>query len=235
MQNRQSRALESLHNARAFLDANAEALPTVASSGMRQKLERTIDELTTHADAQGHHELVALGTTRQARNRRTSLLRDHMALIAGVAKVELKGTPEIEPLRMQKTRIRTADLFRAATAMADAAEPFSSVFIGAGLPQDFIAQLLAAADAMMASVREREQSIGKRTGATTGISAQLQLGRTTIGALDRFVTSALNDNPALLTNWKTLRRVRFVKDTPAVSAASAPSTTTPPPRTEAAA
>ena len=171
MQNRQSRALESLHNARAFLDANAEALPTVASSGMRQKLERTIDELTTHADAQGHHDLVAQGTTQQARNRRTSLLRDHMALIAGVAKVELKGTPEIEPLRMQKTRIRTPDLFRAATAMADAAEPFSSVFIGAGLPQDFIAQLLAAADAMMASVREREQSIGKRTGATTGISA----------------------------------------------------------------
>ena len=93
MQNRQSRALESLHNARAFLDANAEALPTVASSGMRQKLERTIDELTTHADAQGHHELVALGTTQQARNRRTSLLRNHMAPIAGVAKVELRGIP----------------------------------------------------------------------------------------------------------------------------------------------
>ena len=49
------------------------------------------------------------------------------------------------------------------------------------------------------------------------------------------MTSALKDNPALLTNWKTLRRVRFVKETPAVLAASATSTTTPPPRTEAAA
>ena len=208
MQTVQSRTGETLRNADAFLEQNASTFPNIANSGARKKLRTALAGVSAHAEGQAGHGLLAKGTTQKYFALRAALLRDHMSPIAGIATAELPNTPEIAPLRMPKGRTSAEKVFLAAKAMSTAAQPFSQVFIDAGLAPDFLVQLDAAADAMLALVDLRAQTQGRRTGATKGMTDHLRQGRKAIGALDRMLTSALKDDPALLANWKTLKRVR---------------------------
>lgn len=208
MQTVQSRTGETLRNADAFLEQNASTFPNIANSGARKKLRTALAGVSAHAEGQAGHGLLAKGTTQKYFALRSALLRDHMSPIAGIALAELPNTPEVAPLRMPTRRTSAETVFLAAKAMSKAAEPFSQVFIDAGLAPDFLVQLDAAADAMLALVDLRAQTQGRRTGATKGMTDQLRQGRKAIGALDRMLTSALKDDPALLANWKTLKRVR---------------------------
>lgn len=208
MHARQSSRLDTLQSARAFLQQNTARLPNVAASGMQKALDDALAELTTHSEGQASHRLVAMGTTQRLASLRQTLLRDHMAPVAGVAAARLPGTPELAPLRLPAKRLSLPNLALAAGAMAAAAAPFSQVFLDAGLPPDFMTQLTATADAMIASREQQKQSQGRRSGATKGLDAQLREGRRALNALNKFVVSALKDDPALLANWNALTRVR---------------------------
>jgi hypothetical protein len=162
---------------------------------------------------------------------REALLRDHMAVIVRIAKAKLTPTPEVAPIRMPRGRPTVERLSAAANGMAKAAEPFAAVFIAAGLAADFIAQLTAAADALVASMSHRTQSQGSRRGATTGLQATLIAGRKIVHVLDAMVTSALQGNPALLSNWNSVKRVRITPtrpNTPAPETPVTPTTSTTP-------
>jgi hypothetical protein len=220
MQARYSNMRESLHDVKAFLDGNADRLAMVATSGLRQKLDLATVRLDAFAEGQAGHDLAAKGTTQKYQAFRQALLRDHMSPIAGIAFTELPHTPELAPLRMPKGNPSVKNLALAATAMAHAAAPFGDLFITAGLPEDFIPRLTSASAAMVDSFRERSQTHGKRTGAARGVVEQLSEGRKIVRALDRLVTSALHDDPALLTNWKTVQRVRRVASSAGAASAS---------------
>jgi hypothetical protein len=225
MQTRQSNTLESLHGVQTFLTANAERLGTIAATGMRQKLDAVVAEADALAAGQAGHGLVAKGSTQKQRALRASLLRDHMAPIAGVAQAELPRTPEIGPLLMPKGRSSADKLALHATAMAHAAAPFRELFVAAGLPADFVDQLGAATTAMLESYRQRSQTTGLRSGATKGLRAKLVEGRKIVRALDRFVTSTLRDDPTALANWKAVQRVRRVNRSAPVAPAVSTATT----------
>jgi hypothetical protein len=227
MEKKQNRTLETLATADEFLDAHADTLAAVNATGMRKKLHSIVEELQEFAANQGGSALAAQGTTQKHRALRAALVRNHMAPIAGIARVELPHTPEISALRLPAPRLSSANLAHAASAMAEAAAPFASVFTDAGLPADFIAQLTTASEAMTESLRHRSQELGKRSGATSGLAARLSDGMKVLRAVDRLVHAALNDDPALLANWRAVKRVRqstraigaIMPATPAVLAA----------------
>ena len=95
----------------------------------------------------------------------------------------------------------------AALGMAKAAAPCADVFVKAALPADFIDQLVAAANATVASVGTRKQSRVAGAGATKGLKTTLSTARKSVHALDGLVKSALKDDPPLLAAWRTARRV----------------------------
>ena len=208
MQTAQGNTLQSLRAVHAFLDENAAKLAGVVNSGARQKLDDTIAQLATHASDQTGHNLAAQGATQKKAALRAALLRDHMAPIARIAAAELPASPEVEPLKMPRGTPATETLASLAYGMAQAAAPFSAAFIAAGLPQDFVAQLTGAADAMVAAINEHTQSRGKRGGATMGLKEELSKGRKIVHVLDAFVKSALKDDPPLLANWNMVKRVQ---------------------------
>jgi hypothetical protein len=210
MQTRQGNMLQSLQSVQAFLEENADALSGVVKTGARQKLAEAIQLLASHRTDQTSSNLASQGATKKQLTLRHALLRDHMQAIARIASADLPPTPEIEPLRMPKGKPTAQRLAAAAYGMAKAAEPFAAQFVAAGLPADFIAQLTAATDAMIASGEERLQSRGRRSGATVDLSAKLTAGRKIVHVLDAFVKSALRDEPGLLANWNVVRRVRRV-------------------------
>lgn len=226
MQTRQGSMLQSLRNVEAFLDQHADVLADVVKSGTRQKLADAIAALSTHVAGQAGSRLASKGATRKHYALRRALIRDHMAPVARIAAADLPRTPELAPLRMPPQNLPAEKLAAAAYGMADAAKPFIEVFTAAGLPADFLEQLVAAADAMTASLDERAQNRSAQRGATTGLKASLSAGRRIVHVLDAFVRTALKDDPALLSAWNGAKRVRVIPPTPLPTTAASPSPAT---------
>jgi hypothetical protein len=190
-------------------------------------LDDAITELATHASEQTGGHLAAQGATQKQRTLRRALLRDHMAPIARIAKADLPVTPEIEPLRMPDGRPTAERLAALAYGMAEAAKPFTSVFVAAGLHEDFAARLTTAANEMLTALNERTQSRGKRGGATKGLKQKLAAARRIVHVLDAFVQTALKDDPALLAHWNLVKRVQQVTGRPPTVAPTATPETAP--------
>ena len=207
MQTKQGRMLESLRSVEAFLDENADKLASVTNTGARQRLTTAIADLSTHASEQTGSNLAAQGATQRKEALRQALLRDHMAPIARIAAADIPNLPELSPLRMPRGKPTAEKLASYAYGMGAATSPFTDTFTKAGLAADFVAQLNAAADALVGAVANRTNSRGKRRGATDGLKAKLTEGRKVVHILDALVKSALKDNPALLGNWNLVKRV----------------------------
>lgn len=221
MRTKQGSTLQSLRAAQTFLDTHAERLGGIVRTGARKDLDDAIIELTSHASAQTGSFLQSKGSTQQAIALRKALLRDHMAPIARIAAANLPSTPAVKPLRMPRGRPTAEQLAAAAEGMGDAAAPFAATFTRAGLPEDFVARLKAAAAAMLDALGDRTQSRGQIKGATTGLKGKLSDGRKIVRVLDSFVQIALQDDPALLAEWNVVKRVRLTPVRP-VSAPSNP-------------
>jgi len=156
-----------------FLDAHTDVLGTIPKSGARVKLDTQVADLTAHARTQSGSHLAAQGATQTQTVARQKLLKKHMEPIARIAAAELPPTPELKPLQMPKRKGPTTDVLHAtAMGMADEAEKHSAIFTGAGLADDFVAQLRSAADALLPPLDARTQSRGVRKGATAGLKAQ---------------------------------------------------------------
>jgi hypothetical protein len=193
-----------------FLSTNAATLDEVVNTGTRKKLAKAITALEATVAEQAGSSVVAQGGTRRYRALRTALVRDHMAPVARLAQADLPPVPEMDALRMPKPAWTIERLAAAAHGMAQAAEPYADEFIKAGLRSDFIAQLTGAADAMVQSVSDRAQMRGRVSGATKGLKTTIASSRKLVAAIDALVASALADDPALLANWKRVKRVRRV-------------------------
>jgi len=232
MRTTQGSMLASLRAAKAFLDTNAAALGGVVDTGARKRLDDAIATLTDHVATQTGSNLAAQGATQRHYSLRQILLRDHMLPIARIARADLPVSPAIEPLRMPKGKPTAERLAAAAYGMAKAAEPYASVFVAAGMSDDFIKQLTDAADALLSSLGDRTENRGARAGATAGLKARLTEGRRIVGVLDAFVKTALRDNPALLANWKIVKHVQKTASGPTpLGPAPAPSPALPAPST----
>ena len=210
MHTTQGNLLQSLRAVKEFLDDNAQQLGDVVTTGTRTKLDQIIAALEKHVAEQAGSVLAASRASRKRAELTTALLRDHMAPIARIAQADLPHVAGNNVLRLPRTNVSTERLAAAAEGMALEAAPYAEHFVQAGLPADFIARLTAAADALVQSVSERVTSRGRRSGATKGVKATLQSARKLVHVIDAFVTSTLANDPALLANWKRVKRVRRV-------------------------
>lgn len=210
MRTRQGSVFQSLRSVRAFLTANAAALGAIPGSGARKRLDDIVVALDGHAGAQSGTNLAAQSATQKHHVLRRALLHDHMAPIARIAASELPDSPELAPLRMPKGRPSAERLRALAYGMADAATPFADTFKNAGLADDFLVQLTAAADAMLGSVGDRRQSRVARAAATEGITVLLSAGRKVVHVLDAMVKRALKNDSSLLAAWNSAKRVQLV-------------------------
>ena len=229
MQTIQGNSLLSLDAVEAFFDANADRLAGVITTGARQKLRDARIDLSGHALAQSGNDFAEKVATQQHNELRAILKRDYMRPIARIAGADVPRTPATEPLRMPRGNVSTPRLVSAAKGMADAAVPFTAIFVDHGLPADFVARTNTAADALLASVTVRKTNRGQRGGATRGLKARLSAGRKLVRVLDAFVQTALKDDPALLANWNIIKRVNLVARRPQ----STPATPAPTPATPA--
>ena len=222
MQTYQGNLLESLRNVKTFLDLHADRLAGVIRTGTRTTLLEAIVDLEGFSNQQAAGAGASKNATSVQRALRRSLIHDHMSVVSRIGRAKLPSTPELANLTMPRGTPSATKLAEAAFEMANSAEANTQVFVDAGLPPDFVAQLKGAASAMIGARQQRAMSRVSRAAATKGLKSKLSAGRKIVLVLDAMVSTALRSEPALLAGWKQAKRVSKVTGLPANGAAPPP-------------
>lgn len=208
MRTTEATQLQSLRAVQSFLDRHRHALADVANGGARRRLDATLAGLDQHVVDQAASDLEARGHTQRYRALRRRLIRTHMAPIALIARAAEPPVPALDPFRLPRGKPTAHRLAALAHGMADAAAPHAEAFTAAGLPDDFAAQLVQAAEAMLAAITAREKERARHRGATEGLRRGLVSARRIVRVLNAFVTSSCEEDAGLLAGWQSAMHVR---------------------------
>jgi hypothetical protein len=207
MNPRQGRALLALYAVDVFLDANTHRLPKTATTGMRVRFKRALAELELHVQVQAGAPLLAMGLTLAKDKKRDALIRDHMAPIARIARLEAATYPALAAIKMPRGAPGTAKLLSYAAAMATVAADYRDVLIATGLRPSFVEDLQRAIDDVLSTLDARSERLGARSGATRGLAVALKACTAYKAVLASFIESEASDDVPLLANWRTVQRV----------------------------
>jgi hypothetical protein len=206
----QERIYNTGRRIQAFLVANDAVLGNINKSGMRADLDAIVAALGDSGGQQAAGRVSAIGETAKQRTLRLALRLNHMRPIASVAKAKLRTVPNFQAMTIPSPNIRIVSLLAHAHGMAEAAGRYAQVFVDAGLPDDFLAKLTAAADAVKGSIDTRAAARGQRSSATGTLKGLENRARLVFKALNDFVVPILAADIAhggLLAEWKSARRV----------------------------
>ena len=204
---RQGRTLLAFYAVDVFLDAYQARLPKTTASGARKQFARTLAELALHVQTQAGAPITAQGLTAAKAKQREALVRDYLAPIAKIAKLESEAQPPLKALKRLRGEPALQKLLAHAAGMAVIAQDYRDVFVAAGMRPTFIEDMTESIDSIMNTVTARTERVGAASGATKGLEATLAKGMKQKRVLDSFIRTELKDDLTLLAAWRTVQRV----------------------------
>jgi hypothetical protein len=230
MRAQQIRKFDMLRRVQQFLDEFAAKLGAVNATAARKELDQLVEEMGINERTQATSTLNAKSQTAVKLVLRRDLVKHHLRPIATIAAAHLRDVPGFRALQMPRKGVKVAVLVQDATAMAEAARAHQQVFVENGRPENFADALLAAAEAVRASIDARAKSIAARAGARDGLESTATRAHLVLRLLDAQVQSALVDDPKALAGWNSVKRIGKGKVVP-IEATLLASTTLPAPTT----
>ena len=230
MRVQQIRKFDMLRRVQQFLDEFAAKLFGATAAAARQALDQVVEDMRVNEAEQASNTLSAKSQTAVQEVLRGKLVHDHMRPVALIAAAHLRDVPEFKALQVPKVGVKAAVLVQDANAMAEAAKPYRQVFVGNGRPETFVDDMVAAAEAVRASIDARGKSIAAKAAARDGLKATATRAHSVLRFLDAQVKSAAADDPKLLAAWKSAKRIGQGKVVP-IEATIPPATTSPAPTT----
>jgi len=203
--------------------ANQQITDSPAAYGKQlTELDSVVGQLSKETlDQEAGYRLTTAESARQ-RGLRDALWNRHMLPVSRVAREVFGVTGMDKALRMPKRTAASESLVVAATAMAEAAESRSPVFVEHGLSQDFASQLRDAAAALDESLGARDGTRRRRVTATAAVKDQLRRGQRAVRLLDAILKPKLSSNPDLLAAWNNARKRKPVSSPAAPSSIEEP-------------
>ena len=131
-----------------------------------------------------------------------------MMPIAKFALGRFPSDPKIGALNPSASKFQGARLVSAARTMAEAATPHAAQFAVANFPADFAQQLLAAADAVQASIDLRARMHSDRQNLTATVEQTLKLGRSAALMLEGAIGRLVPRSSPLYAEWQGVLRIR---------------------------
>jgi hypothetical protein len=231
MNSQQDGLLRTAYNVQAFLDENATLIGTNVASA-RRNFDDAVAQLAALAARQETSTIESTGATARLRAVRALLRKHHMGAVRQVARIALSDSPDLASLTVPTRNLSDQRLVSAAHGMADAAEPYASVFVENGMPVDFIAQLRSAADDVRQLGVARDQRKADVSSATASLRARDSRVRKLLKLLNALVVPRLGTDAGLVTKWQKVRAIehqRSIVPVPAtVGNAVSPEGSSPP-------
>jgi hypothetical protein len=227
MKQPQKARLTALVRIQVFLDDYASSAGNVNQSRSRKALDAIIPAIEAHAAHQHAAHTESQGRTKIKVGLRHDLRVNHMRPIATIAKATLNGVadaPRMSKLAYPGPRIDDAALVAAGQSMADAASEYRQLFIDEQLPEDFVDQLRAAAEALRIGAFDRNGSQLRRSTATEGLTAEFRRAREIVRVLNALMIKQLSGRADLLAVWNSAKRVHH-RPGPMTGAGVTPATT----------
>jgi hypothetical protein len=209
----QGKLVEALDRVEDFLEKNAELMSTIISSVAHQNFSASRARMEEHLTAQNEHTRGITSTVASKQTLRDRLVRKHMRPIAIIARAQLPEVQEFGALSDTRGTESDLALATAALGMSRAAKLHEATFIAAGLAPDFIAQLVAAAEALKAGITDKGQTAALRNAATAGLAQEARVARTNLRLIDTLIRASVTDK-ALLAEWRAIRRVAVAATSP---------------------
>jgi hypothetical protein len=207
MRNEQNAVLTTLRRVQKFLDTNATLLSDVNTS-TRKQLDDVVTELVSASLAQETGSRSSQGETARNRVSVLALRRHYMAPVAELAKLKLTAVPEFAALRLPPANAAALRTVNAANAMADAATPYASTLVAAGLPATFADDLRKAAASVLESLDGRGGHLNQRMNATATLVAAERNGRSLLRVLNALVMARIEGDAGVVAEWNGSKLVR---------------------------
>ena len=210
MQKEQEHLIEALARVEDFLGSHQAVMATVITSKAHQNFSASRERLVEHMKAQAEHTRGIRAAAAVKRRLAIRLVRDHFRPIAVVAKKHLRSAEEFAALTQPRKRPRHVALVAAGHGMARAAQLHEALFLEAGLPADFLAQLVTATEALEAGITAKGRAESLRVEATAGLAKEGRVARFALRLLDARVRSVVREDDALIDRWGKVSRVAAV-------------------------
>lgn len=205
MRDREHGDIETLRAAYRFV-ARHDELRSLLDNGTYQKLGEVLDRIDQQATGQVSEGIAAKAASLTAEEAREDLVVHHLHAIESIARVLESNDPELRALQMPNAKAAAPVLVTEAIAFATEASKWKDAFVEMGLPADFVEHAHAAAERLKEASGQPRDHRAARRGARTGAEADLAHAKKRLGALDSFVRTAIHDNPALLAEWKAVKK-----------------------------
>jgi hypothetical protein len=196
----------------AWFAEHPEVIP--ASGTSTQALTNQVNALSgvvSRMTTQGTEQVTQRGQATLAAKDEITLRHElralHMKAIVNVANALRGQVPGVGVVRMPAFSTHSESLVKSAEALFVTASVYKDVFVEHGLPADFLDQLAAATSALKSSIDARGVALSKRTGATTSVAGDHDLGRRIVSMIDASLTHVLKSDPVTLASWRQAKRV----------------------------
>jgi hypothetical protein len=205
---KQKRAIESFLRVQAFLVSHPAPAPFDFSIG-KAEMDGVIDELAAQALVQAAGRRNSRQETQRLKRAIEVLRLHHLRPIVRIAKASKRNKTGIQAaLRTPRSNMPVVKLLQEARAIRTVAAQNSELFLQKGRPQDFLAQLDAAMNAVRTSFITRSEQLNASIAANDGITQEVSRGRQAVAMLDSVVSVAFENNDAVLREWEVTKRVQ---------------------------
>jgi hypothetical protein len=205
MTRKQFRVLQALNRVQAFLDTNTADLGEVSATGTRDKLEAAIAEMELHAAGQDPLRHSRRGEQASQWRLRTAIRELWMIPIVRIGRAQ--ELAELRALLLPPANANIQGFLEAARGIAATATRHAEVFVSEAMPADFAERFSAAIDELEATVGERQNTRGLRSGASEGLRAAVTKGLRALAILDALIVPRIKGDRALLGTWQAVRKV----------------------------
>ena len=179
--------------------------------GAQEVLDEVLPRAFAHAGSQLAGPALHRGVVRRQRQLMGRLRDRHMRPLVTVARAQIEPDSDVRlpaAFRMPSARLGVTRLLQACDGMMEAAVPFEAALIAHGLPADFLVRFLEARDELERTRTRRAECTSSHIGARMGLAVELRRGRRAVDRLDAVVRAAFEDDEAVLTAWRSAKRVR---------------------------
>jgi hypothetical protein len=204
MDNRQQRTMQSFISVLTYLDQHPISPAPPLLTGMRKKLEASIQRIRALQGAQMQAKLASSGNVEALRRK---IRRERLIPLVRIAKPLLRYASGEDALVVPHARADAKTVSDAAMRIAKAVTPHAKLLKSAGYSKSFLTELKQEATVLALASRKSDQGRRQMSVATANMAAEFKKAMLAVGVIEGLVMLHVGNNRHAMALWRNRRRV----------------------------